>query len=47
MVIQMMMLWFILCFTGAFGPIANTAHAVGLGVGALWGYTAAMISMRK
>ena len=47
MVIQMMMLWFILCFTGAFGPIANTAHAVGLGVGALWGYTAAMISIRK
>lgn len=47
MVIQMMMLWFILCFTGLFGPIANTAHAVGLGVGALWGYTASMISTRK
>jgi membrane associated rhomboid family serine protease len=25
--------WFALCFTGWVGPIANTAHAVGMGVG--------------
>ncbi|MBO6933653.1 MAG: rhomboid family intramembrane serine protease [Deltaproteobacteria bacterium] len=32
-----MMVWFILCFSG-FMPIANTAHAVGLVVGGLWGF---------
>jgi GlpG protein len=32
-----MMAWFILCFTD-FIPIANTAHAVGLIVGATWGF---------
>ncbi len=46
-VIQMMMFWFILCFTGVFGNIANGAHAVGLGVGAAWGYGAAVISRRS
>ncbi len=29
--------WFFLCFTGAIGSIANTAHGVGLGVGMLFG----------
>lgn len=32
-----MMVWFVLCFSG-FMPVANTAHAVGLGVGGLWGF---------
>ena len=32
-----MMVWFVLCFSGII-PVANTAHAVGLAVGALWGY---------
>lgn len=29
------LVWFALCFTGWLGPIANTAHAVGMGVGVL------------
>jgi len=36
--IIIMMVWLVLCFTGFLGPIANWAHAVGLGVGAVWGY---------
>ncbi len=33
----MMVGWFLLCFTGAVGPIANVAHAAGLGLGVLVG----------
>ena len=29
------LVWFALCFTGWVGPIANTAHAVGMGVGVM------------
>jgi GlpG protein len=29
--------WFLLCFTGAVGPVANIAHAAGLGMGMLIG----------
>jgi GlpG protein len=32
------LVWFGLCFTGWLGPIANTAHTVGLASGALWAY---------
>jgi GlpG protein len=28
-----LMLWFVMCFTGWVGPVANVAHAVGLVVG--------------
>ena len=34
----MMIGWFFLCMTGFVGPIANTAHAVGLCGGMLTGY---------
>jgi GlpG protein len=40
-----MMIWFFLCFTGWVGSIANTAHAVGLGVGIAWGYLAARVAV--
>lgn len=30
--------WFLICFTGAVGNIANTAHGVGLAAGAFLGY---------
>ena len=30
--------WFLICFTGAVGNVANTVHAIGLGAGLLIGY---------
>lgn len=39
--------WFVLCFTGQVGPIANTAHAVGLGLGMAIGYTTAIWAQRR
>lgn len=33
----MMIGWFFICFFGVFGPIANTAHGLGLGVGMIFG----------
>jgi len=39
--VWMMLGWLVVCFTGAFGPIANTAHLVGLLVGMGWGWVAA------
>jgi len=36
--VQMMLVWFFLCLSGAVGNIANTAHAVGLVVGICWGF---------
>jgi GlpG protein len=39
--VLMMMVWLVLCCTGALGRIGNTAHAVGLLVGVVWGRVAA------
>lgn len=38
--VMMMIAWFFLCLTGVMGPVANAAHAAGLGVGIIWGYLA-------
>ena len=37
--IAMMLIWLVICMTGWVGPIANTAHVTGLGVGAVWAVT--------
>ena len=42
--VVLMMVWFFACMTGFVGPIANVAHAGGLGVGLLWGYLAARLN---
>ncbi len=36
--VNMMLAWFVLCWTGLLGPIANWAHTVGLLAGALWAF---------
>ena len=39
--IMILMGWFVLCFTGLLGNIANAAHTLGLITGASWGWLAA------
>jgi GlpG protein len=40
--VSMMIIWFFLCYTGWVGAIANTVHAVGLGMGMAWGYLSSL-----
>ena len=40
-IVQLMLIWFVVCLTGLVGPIANTAHGVGAAVGMAWGYISA------
>ena len=37
-IVVMMLVWFVLCWTGVVGNVANIAHTVGLVVGIVWGY---------
>jgi len=39
--------WLVLCFTGWMGPIANTAHLVGLLVGVALGRSSAFLARRR
>lgn len=41
------LVWFVLCFTGQLGAIANTAHTAGLALGALWGVVEGRAAMRE
>ena len=36
--VNMMLIWFVLCWTGMLGNIANWAHTMGLLAGALWAF---------
>jgi len=39
--VTMMLAWYVLCWTGMAGPIANWAHTAGLAMGIAWGFLAA------
>jgi len=43
--VTMMIIWFFVCLTGMAGPIANTVHAVGFGLGIGWGFLDAQLSV--
>jgi GlpG protein len=40
--VVMMLVWFVVCYTGWVGHIANTSHAVGLGLGIAWGFLSSL-----
>ncbi len=39
--VVMMIIWFFLCFFGIIPNVANTAHAIGFGIGCAWGFISA------
>ncbi len=41
--VTMMIIWFVLCWSGLLGGVANMAHTVGLALGAAWGYLASVM----
>lgn len=46
-IVTMMMIWFVICLTGLFGPVANTAHGVGLVTGIVIGLLETKVLKRR
>jgi len=42
-IVIMMLVWFVLCWSGLVGNIANMAHTIGLLIGIVWGFIGAKI----
>ncbi|HXT12228.1 MAG TPA: rhomboid family intramembrane serine protease [Candidatus Angelobacter sp.] len=45
--VVILLVWLVICFTGALGDIANQAHVAGLIIGMAWGRIAAYLAMRR
>lgn len=45
--IQWLLIWLVVCFTGAVGRVANVAHLAGLILGVIWGRVAAFLASGK
>ena len=46
-IVLMMLIWFVVCWTGLVGNIANIAHTVGLLAGIIWGLIYAQYLIQK
>jgi GlpG protein len=44
--VTILLVWLAVCYTGVVGPVANTAHLVGLLVGVIWGRASAFWASR-
>jgi GlpG protein len=45
--VTILLVWLVVCYTRVVGPVANTAHLVGLIVGMVWGRVSAFWASRK
>lgn len=45
--VTILLIWLVVCYTGAVGAVANTAHLVGLIVGVVWGRMTAYWASRR
>ncbi len=45
--VTILLVWLVLCYTNLLGPVANTAHLVGLIVGVVWGRISAYWASRR
>jgi GlpG protein len=45
--VTILLVWLVVCFTGAVGPVANSAHVAGLITGVVWGRVSAWFASRR